>query len=1013
MKKALIILAIIFGLIIVAAIAVPIIFKDDIKAAVDKELQASVDAVVVFDPDKFDLTLFRNFPNITVSIEEFGIVGRDEFEDEILLAVKRFSVVVDLFSVIFSDTPNVNAIEMEDSEVNVIVLEDGTANYDIAVEAEEVDTTTTAEEPSEFSISIDHWKITNAHVVYDDRSMKVYTELKGLNHEGSGDFTQDVFDMVTQTQVEELSLDFEGVNYMSKKQVAVDMTMNMNLPESKYTFKENSVTINDFDFGFDGFIAMPDEDIDMDLTFVAKENTFKSLLSLVPGVFTEGFEDIKTEGTLKFDGYVRGTYSEAENKMPAFNVNLLVDEAMFQYPELPTAVENIKVDMALDNQTGVIENTSVNIKDFHMDMGNNPIDAKVLIKDLKRYTMDANVNARLNLAELNTMVPMEGLDMKGIFTANLKASGYYDSIKNIIPKIDLNMALQEGYMKYEEYPIPLQDIHFTSSVSNKTGKMAETTINVDDFMMLVDGEKMVANMTITNLENYHWDVHVHGTVDLEKITNIYPLEDMTVRGKIKADIDTRGNMAALEAERYRDLPTSGSATVQNLQYKSPDLPYPLEISNSSMTFDPDKINLKNFQGTIGESDMAMNGRLTNYIGFALGENATLEGFLNFNSNTFNANQWMTEEESSEASRSETDTAELEPVIIPRNIDFVLNSNIEKVLYENLVLQDLNGKIIFRDGIMYLDGVNFNTLGGNFSMNGNYNTQKPEDPSFDVDFGVQNLAVSKAYENFATIQTLAHIAKLVNGDFSTNFKMGGKLDDDMMPVYSSLDGGGLIELANCALTGSKIINQISSVTSLASLGEEQQQRANVVRINDVEMQTELKDGRLFVKPFQVSLGGYPTTISGSNGIDGSIDYSLSMDVPAGEIGATVNKALASLTGSDIEQSSTIKLNIGLKGTHDNPKVTLLSGEAIGQQAKDVAKQAIKQQAKKALQENLGIDLGGGSNENKETTKQEAEQQKQEAREEVQKQKEETQEKVEEEVEEIKEKAKDKLKKLFGN
>src|SRR5690606_14394231 len=134
-----------------------------------------------------------------------------------------------------------------------------------------------------------------------------------------------------------------GTEYVTDKRLEADVAMNLNLPESIYTFQENNIKVNDFAFGFDGFLAMPGEDIGMDITFGAKENTFKSLLSLVPGMYREDFDKVKTEGDLEFNGFAKGIYSETDSLMPAFNLALKVNNAMFQYPDLPMAVENINV----------------------------------------------------------------------------------------------------------------------------------------------------------------------------------------------------------------------------------------------------------------------------------------------------------------------------------------------------------------------------------------------------------------------------------------------------------------------------------------------------------------------------------------------------------------------------------------------------------------------------------------------------------------------------------------------
>ena len=122
MKKVLIVIVAIFVLIIGAAIAIPIIFKDDIKAAIDAEIANSVNADVYFNPDKLGLSLFSNFPNITVSIEELGIIGRDEFAEDVLLAVEKFELEVNLRHLLFGDNIRISGITLTHPNILIKVL---------------------------------------------------------------------------------------------------------------------------------------------------------------------------------------------------------------------------------------------------------------------------------------------------------------------------------------------------------------------------------------------------------------------------------------------------------------------------------------------------------------------------------------------------------------------------------------------------------------------------------------------------------------------------------------------------------------------------------------------------------------------------------------------------------------------------------------------------------------------------------------------------------------------------
>ncbi|NJM40126.1 MAG: AsmA family protein, partial [Anaerolineae bacterium] len=434
-------------LIVSAGLIIPLVFKDDIKQAIDKELAKSVNADVLFELDKFSLSLFKNFPNVTAELGDLGVVNREPFAGEVLFVTQKFQVEVNLADLLFGDQLRIKGISLVQPIVNIHVLKDGRANWDIAIPSE--DTVVTSSEPSEFSFGIDHWEIVDGDVTYNDESIPTKVTIKGLNHSGGGDFTQDVFDLRTSTVMDTISLNFDGSDYLTNKKVALDAIIEISEEYTKYAFKENSAKVNDFAMSFDGWLKMNDSSYDMDLNFKSPENSFKSILSLVPGMYTSSFSNIETNGELAFSGFAKGTYSDTQ--LPAFSLNLLVKDAMFKYPDLPTAVNNINIDLLVDNKDGVIENTVVDLKKLHLDFGANPVDARALITKLYPTNVDANVNAKLNLAELTKMIPMEGLELHGNYAIDLTAKGVYDSVKSTIPSIDATMSLANGYVKSSEF----------------------------------------------------------------------------------------------------------------------------------------------------------------------------------------------------------------------------------------------------------------------------------------------------------------------------------------------------------------------------------------------------------------------------------------------------------------------------------------------------------------------------------------------------------------------------------
>lgn len=241
---------------------------------------------------------------------------------------------------------------------------------------------------------------------YDDASMEFKITMDNLNHTGKGDFTQDLFVLNTNTDVDAINLWYGNVKYMHNIRTAIKADMDMDMINSKYTFKENELSLNELVIGLDGFVAMPTDDIKMDIKFNARKNEFRNFISLIPGVYSKDFKDLKSSGKLAFSGFVKGTYNE--KKMPGFGVVVKLENGMFQYPSLPTAVNNVQMDLTIKNADGVPDHTFIDLKKLHVEIGNEPFDAKLTVSTpVSDANMDGMVKGRINFANLTKVVPLK------------------------------------------------------------------------------------------------------------------------------------------------------------------------------------------------------------------------------------------------------------------------------------------------------------------------------------------------------------------------------------------------------------------------------------------------------------------------------------------------------------------------------------------------------------------------------------------------------------------------------
>lgn len=948
MKKALIIIGSILGVLLLLLILLPVLFKDQIFEKVDQQLAKTVNADVYYDSDNISLSVLRNFPNVTASLEDFSIVGRAPFAGDTLVSAQSFEIVLDLMSVISGDQMEIKALEMESPFIQILVLEDGTANYDIAIEEESLPGAAADTAATEFNIGIDHWEINNGRLVYNDRSIPITIALEEVTHTGNGDFTQDIFDMDTYTLAQRGSMIYDGVEYISDKRLEADVKMEMNLPEMKFTFKENTGRLNDFAFGFEGSIAMPNDPIVFDMQFSGKDNTFKSLLSLVPGMYDEEFENIEASGEMDFNGYLRGIYSDADSSMPGYRVALQVNDGRFKYEDLPAAVENINVDMVVEDKDGNPDKLYVNVKTFNMNVGNNPVKGQFELRSLEPMNIAADIDGRLNLGELDQILKLEALEMKGLFAINLKADGIYDSLRNQFPKINATMSLQDGYVKSADYDVPVSDFTFNGSVQNETGNLSNTLVQVPAFSMLVGDDRVAGALRLEDLNDYKWDLALEGALDLTTIGKIIEFEDMEIAGRIVADIETHGRMSAVDAGRYDQLPTRGTMLVKDFRYSSLDLPYDFVLTTAEMQFNPQSMTLRNFNGQIGSTDLQLTGNVSNYIGYALKENEMLNGEFSMVSRRVNLNEWMAEEGGT--ADADTASAPMEVIEIPNNLNLTFTSTISELIYDNLSLNNVTGTLEVQNGVLSMRDLSFTTLGGQFGLNGTYDPRDLQKPVFDFDFVIDDLSISRAYENFVTVQTLAPIAEKMDGTFSTNFRLQGLLGQDMIPQMGTLTGKGIVEVIDATLKNSKTLSAVMNFTDLKN-------NATAVQLKDILVRAKVEDGFVVVEPFKFGVGNMDIEVDGRQGIDGALDYTFSMDVPAGAAGQAVNNLLSKVGAGSGAGSSTIAMNLGVGGTYNDPKVNLLGAapgegsvaETVQENVKEAAKEKIDQEVDQAREE----------------------------------------------------------------
>lgn len=427
LKKILKFVGIFLLVLVIAAIAIPYFFKGKIMSLVKTELNKQLVADVDFKD--VDISLIRHFPRLAVALEDLSVVNRAPFAGDTLFAVKKIDLALNLMSVIKGDKMDIYNVAVISPRIHAIINKQGHANWEIT-KPDTAQTTPADTASAKFALDLQQYSIEDATIRYDDEQGDMGMLIEGLDHQGKGDFTQDLFTLQTKTQAEGVTFRYGLIPYLLRTKTTMDADIQVDNKTSTYTFQQGKATLNNLELAFQGFFKLVnDSTYGMDLTMKAPSTQFKDILSLVPAIFMQDFDKIKTSGTAAFDGYVKGNYST--NEMPAFGLNLAVKDGFFQYPDLPKPVKNIQVKMSVNNPDGIPDHTVVDIPAAHAEMDNTPLDIRLMVKTpVSDMYVDGAAKGKLDLSKVSQFVKLEeGTALTGLIDADVSAKGNMSAIE--------------------------------------------------------------------------------------------------------------------------------------------------------------------------------------------------------------------------------------------------------------------------------------------------------------------------------------------------------------------------------------------------------------------------------------------------------------------------------------------------------------------------------------------------------------------------------------------------------
>ncbi|MGB3590652.1 MAG: AsmA-like C-terminal region-containing protein [Nonlabens sp.] len=650
------------------------------------------------------------------------------------------------------------------------------------------------------------------------------------------------------------------------------------------------------------------------------------------------------------------TYSEALVTYSLDSVNYLNEQQLKLDADLI---------MDLDNQKYTFKENKAYVNDLPLEMeGFVDLEEDHNIVDLSFKTPSSDFKNFLAVIPEEYRKNLDDITTTGNFIVNGMIKGRVDD--TLIPKLDIKISSSNASLKYATLPQKIDNINFKAALLNETGLVDDTYFKMDNAAFTLAGDRITSRATIKQLtSNMDVEAVAAGVLNFENLANALPLpQDLKISGKMDLDVATRFDMNSIEREQYQNIKTKGTAGLTEFTYEGDALNKPLRIESAVLDFSNERIKLKNFKATTGNTDLQASGTINNLIGFLL-QDQGLKGSFRVMSNVFDSADFMTQQASTRPSIKEDSTpvaVTTQSIEIPAFLDADLDFEVGKFIYDGLELQEVSGVALVRDQTMTLNNVKTSVFDGNIGVNGSLTT-KSDVPRFDMALDMSQLNIAQSFKGLDLFQNLVPIISALEGTITTDLKLSGNLDPNLSPLPGSLSGNAFAQLLtrDVNLDSNPLLSTLNEKLDFINL--------NNLDLSEITARLKFENGAVNIQPFDFKIKDIAVTASGSHSLENEMDYTLSFNLPARYLGKEGSKLLAQLSNEEIEKV-TVPLPVRLGGSMLQPRVNVNLQQAVTSltsQIVEIQKNKIKEEGKGKLGEVLqGILGGSGTSPNGKTT-----------------------------------------------
>lgn len=556
------------------------------------------------------------------------------------------------------------------------------------------------------------------------------------------------------------------------------------------------------------------------------------------------------------------------SSIPVFSLHSSLANGYIKLAQMPQAIDTLHFTLNAQCNDGQYRHTQVAIQNLYTRAMDNHVKGNLSFTASLPAQVQAQLDALVHLDEVQQFFPIQPYVLKGLFTCQLTAHGTVNPAKKILPMIQTRLQIANGSILTPYYPNPIEGIDVQATIANSSGNYRDMQISILPVRLSVEGQPFLLRLQLQNFNNLSYSIYSNGTLNLNTLYRVFHVSGYRFNGMLQTHLTMQGHQSDVLARRYALLYNKGTIQAKEVQIFSDLYTLPFTIHSGKFHFEQGDMVFDQFKAGFGQSDFTLNGSLHHVLNYVFSQQP-LQGQFSLQSHLVNVDQFMAFTPATKAVASPT-TPTYGVVMVPDYLSLSLQAHADKVVYNGIPLNSLKGTVVIDSGAIQLKDVQAGIVGTQITMQARYKNKGTQSADFSVAINAKDFDIQKAYRQIPIFRQLVTAAAYTKGIIALQYNLAGRLNHQMMPIYPSLKGGGVINVKQVSVKGFRLFEAMSKAAGKDSL--------NNPALAGVNIRSSIAHNLITIDRTRLKILGFRPRFQGQVSFDGRLNLSGRLGLP---------------------------------------------------------------------------------------------------------------------------------------